>query len=340
MGLLDSLSGLVGENLATEVLVHLLNSDSDFVQFQKLFFLRVISFPISRRGQELEIVTQKSFDEGRPDFLGISRDSVFLFEAKLGSPLSGEDQLVRYVNTLKDPISLLKSFEYEYLPENPKKILVFIAPQKTIIASELMSDKVSKEQFQCSFNDLCVRNSVQFVNIAWETILDDLDRNNPLQRELHEFVSKYVEQEFSEEDIVLLKNQDIPKAMKKLFSQISAFRTKLNIPGVKQGRMSQSCNYYGFCIDHPSFGLWFGFFFEHWARTGNPTFLQVRENPNEWEMEKIKGIAKTLNFEKTETDGMILAIPFDQTENWNSQVKMICDSFVKEMAEEVQAPTA
>src|SRR3954451_9886649 len=88
--------GLRGEDTSTEVLAHLLSPETLSVPFQKLFFLKICQTAQSSADLNAELVMRPVCPGGIPDALILTEDSLILLENKLGSPLSGVDQLVRY----------------------------------------------------------------------------------------------------------------------------------------------------------------------------------------------------------------------------------------------------
>ncbi len=91
MSIFKRTNNLSGENTSTEILAYFLEVGNDFIPFQKLFLQKIFDKPLSSGQLNLEIYTQLSFVDGRPDLIFITKDSLVFVENKLGSYLSGDD---------------------------------------------------------------------------------------------------------------------------------------------------------------------------------------------------------------------------------------------------------
>ncbi len=112
MSLFNNTSRLAGEDVSTEILACFLNSGTSHIPFQMLFNQRLYNKPDHFIKSDVEIITRADFKNGRPDMPIASTGHLFLIENKLGSTLSGSDQLVKYVEIFDDDRSVKNTLNY------------------------------------------------------------------------------------------------------------------------------------------------------------------------------------------------------------------------------------
>ncbi len=316
-------SGLRGEDVSTEILAYMLSPDGHgtlqrrhFVPLQKLFFLRVCGKARSSADLGAEVVTQQAFDVGIPDALILIDDALILVENKLGSYLSGDNQLIRYLEVLKDNPGITRAFP-TFAPELvTRRVLVLLAPRSIAFASVRQSEERALRDHGVTFAQLCEESRVSFVRLDWEDLVGDLDMGDALQRELAFYVQDYIEQEMTMSEREALKNTDVPAALEKLFARLSGIQARLTVAGYRAGRMGQSYNYYGFSIEHEALKLWFGYSLPQWGTYGTPVFLQLREEWVTAVREPVVEAIQRSRFIKDERLEWVLPFKVDEIDSW------------------------
>lgn len=330
MGIFRNVSGLKGENIATEILSYLLSSKNNFIAFQKCFHQRIFGSSLSSSELEIEIVTQSGFPSGRPDMMACTNDSLILFENKLGSFLSGKDQLVKYTDLFNDEKSIDNIFKQIQFDKIKNKYLVLIAPRH-IIKNAI---KQSNEYLNDKFDKYCSDKNIIFKTISWEDILsdiDNIDNKDTLQYELYLFVNDYLNKELNAEEVMILKNMDVPSALEKLFKIISTIKNDLDIIEYKTERVGQSYNYFGFHIEHNYFLCWFGYILPIWHEYETPVFLQIKEEWIKDKQEDIMNLIKECKFSRNEEYEYILPFDVDDIPNWKNDLAKILEEFNKKL---------
>ncbi len=323
MSLLSNISGLTGENVSTEILVHLLSSRDNFIPFQKLFFLRIFGVPTPAKHLNLEITSQRSFLLGRPDFICLTNDALLIFENKLGSFLSGDDQLIRYARLFENLKEFAPYFPFLDVESIKTKYLILISPNSIIEVAKIKTDEKSKRDYGIDFASFCNERDIIFKCISWEEILFDLDLNDSLQFELNEFVSSFVSQKLSEVEIMLLKDKNIPIALSKLFNEVSAIKSTFSLEGFKLSKVSQSYNYLGFFLQHQDLDLWFGYFFRLWQNYETAIFLQIKKGWIKSRNDEIDRVIQKIGFINDPTEGHVLPFEMSSIEKWKEQLENI-----------------
>jgi len=318
MPLFQSLAGHVGENVSTEILCHMLATPNFFTSFQKLFFLKIFEKPVSTQNVKLEIVSQTSFSKGRPDFICLAGDSLVIFENKLGADLSGPDQLIRYAELFTDSKQFKKYFPLVSLDEIKNFFLVLISPRRRIEASIRDSDLECRRIHKIDFLSFCNQRKIKFVQIAWEDILSDLELSDPIQFELTEFVSDFLDFEFLESEKMIMKDQEFPKALKKVFTKISSIKSQFALDGFETTKIASSYNYMGFSIFHQDLQFWFGYFLTLWENCSTPVFLQVREGWIKNRREEILKKMQGSSFFQDKKEGFVLPFSIDSISEWKT----------------------
>lgn len=319
MGLFRNTGGRTGEDIATEVVSYMLGSQQAYIPFQKLFFNRVLQKPKSSAELQVKTTTQLPSGHGRPDFIILAGNSLIIVETKLGAYLSGDDQLARYCNIFQEAKLLRDSLDIE--PDMiASRVLVLLAPRRTIELSQLATDKYCRQESGVDFQQWRNQQRIEFVELAWEDILTDLDDRDSLQHELFLFVRDFINQELNEDEKMILKEKNVPAALNKLFNTIADIRDHLFAQGFGRGRMSQSYNYYGFEVKTEAFTSWFGYFLPIWEKYGTPVFLQVQESLIKKEKDEILRKLRGYGFEKDEQEQFVRPFPVDSIDSWKQDL--------------------
>jgi len=328
MSLFKRTNNLSGENTSTEILVYFLEVGNNFIPFQKLFLQKICGKPLSSGQLNLEIYTQLLFVEGRPDIILITNYSIVFIENKLGSYLSGNDQLIKYAKILADLESHHEVFKQSSIFDINKienKYLVLIAPQNIILASERSTNEIVAMECDLSFQKYCADRNIIFETISWEDILQDLDLSNSLQNELYLYVKDYINQGLTMEDKSILTNDKFPVALDKLFNLMFSIRDSVDVQSFKVGRMSQSYKYFGFTIEHQSLSLYFGYFLPLWSQFRTPIFLQIREAYIKNNNDLILKFIQESNFIRDSNHEYILPFKIEECENWVSELNRVLE---------------
>jgi hypothetical protein len=312
--------GLRGEDTSTEVLSYLLTPRNPFVPFQKLFFLKVCGTAMSSEDLSAELVTQQHFGECIPDLLILTEDTLILLENKLGSPLSGDSQLVRYIDILRKHEELKKAFPTYEADRIKRRILVFLAPGGSIIASIRATENYSLRKRNSNFERLCTNAEVAFLAMKWEDLVAELDDSNALQRELRLYVQDNIGQEMTVKEKNVLSDTTVPVALEKLFKRLGKIRDAMSVDEFTPGRMGQSYNYFGFSIEHECVSLWFGYSLPTWAKRGAPVVLQIREKWVKAKMDEIKAAIKEDGYLKDEDLEWVLPFEIADIEGWDHRL--------------------
>jgi hypothetical protein len=321
--------GLRGEDTSTEVLTYLLMPQTPFVPFQKLFFLRTCGVAKSSADMSAELVTQKECGGGIPDLLILTEDALILLENKLGSPLSGDDQLVKYVDILRKPDGIRGAFP-TYEPSRIKRrILVFLAPAGSIMVSVQATQNHSLKERGRTFEQLCGDSGVSFLSIKWEDVIADLDDSNALQRELRLYVQDNIGQELTVNEKDALSGTRVPTALEKVFKRLGMIRGALSVGGFTPGRMGQSYNYFGFIMEHECVSLWFGYSLPTWAKRGAPVVAQIREKWVKARKEEVLAAIKQYGFTVDEELEWILPFRVEDIEGWDHRLRDVLDHVAK-----------
>lgn len=340
MSLFANTSGRVGEDIGIEVVSYMLASPAAHVPFQKLFFSRILQKAASSAELQVETTTQPSFEVGRPDLIVLARDALIVVETKLGAYLSGDDQLIRYCQVLQEQDIVRRYFPFVQLEMVTSKVLVLLAPLATIDLSIAATDRLCYQNFGKNFRQWCIQQGIEFVPLPWEDILSDLDTRDSLQKELVLFVEGFINQELSKEEIMILKNTEVPSALNKVFNTVMDVRNFLEGKEKKTGRMGQSYNYYGFTIELPSFSSWFGYFLPIWEKYKTPVFLQVRREWIRTDEAQILRALRDIGFHQEVEHEFIRPFPVDSINTWKQELLDLLSKLTgwKEITEQVAQP--
>ncbi len=326
MSLFQNTSGRSGEDIATEIIAHLLSSWEEYIPFQRLFYYRIFKKPLSSAQIKAQITTQPSFEKGRPDLVILSAEDLIVIETKLGSYLSGDDQLIRYCDVFEEKKILEKWFSFVDISSIKNHYLGLLAPSKTIELSIKKSSILCRQNHSKEFEDWCVDKNVQFIPLPWEEIVLDIDMNDTLQKELSLFISTFLNQELMEEEMEILENNLVPKAITKMINVVYDIREYLLSEGFKAGRIGQSYQYYGFTITLSGIELWFGYSLTTWADLKAPVILQAKK---EWIHKSKSELLQNLNdLGFTKNEDLELALPFhiEKIDRWKNDIIELLNS--------------
>lgn len=316
MNLFETLNGQVGENIATEVIAYLLSDSKSNAPFQKLFFHKVLGQLVTSVELNAKVDTQRSSAFGRPDMIILCDKYIIVIETKMGSYLSGDNQLIGYAELLSSDTKLKKMFPDYELRSGQKKYLCILAPQKTVEICLAKTESVCKKRFGEDFFEWIGNLGINFVKLSWEDVLADLEYDNVVQRELNDFVKIYTWQELTENEMNLLNDKMLPGALDKMYKSIINLRDQLSTAGYNANRMGQSYQYYGFGIAGKDYEMWFGYSLPTWEELETPIVLQLR---TEW----IKLGNKTAFFEKASQLGF----------KKNKSLEMVLPFYIKDIGE-------
>ena len=322
LSLFNNVSGRSGEDIATEVISFMLSSAQEYIPFQKLFFNRILNEALSSSQLQVETITQATFGCGRPDLLILTNDTLIVVETKLGAYLSGDDQLIRYCDVFKDN-ALRDFFPFIEMENIKKNILIFLAPRSTAKLSIAVCDRLSMQKNAMDFNKWCKQQQIEFIPLPWEDILGDLDTKHSLQNDHLLFVESYIYQELTEEEIMILKDENVPIALNKLFNTINDVRNHLSSKGIKAGRLGQSYNYYGFLIETEILSSWFGYFLPIWEKYKTPIFLQVREEWIKSDKAEVMKKLKNLGIKQEPEHDFVLPFSLDSIATWKEDITQL-----------------
>jgi len=320
LSLFKQIGGRVGEDVATEVIAYMLASEKDYVPFQKIFFHRVLGLLESSADLKTETTTQPSSENDRPDLIILTKDTLIILETKLGSYLSGNDQLIKYCELFKMPDFLKEYFPF-YEPKDIKnRKLVFLAPRTTIELSITAGSIICQEKSGIDFISWTKQQAVDFMPLSWEEIVADLDHRDSLQNELMLFVNDYINQELTEEEKMILKNPEVPSAINKTINLIWEIRNHLASKDYSLGRLGQSYNSYGFMIEKKNVSFWFGYYLSLWGKYKTPVVLKLKEEWIKDNKNEIIDKIKELGFEKESASEFILPFSVDRVESWKQDL--------------------
>lgn len=228
MSLFNALLSKKYEDLSTEVLIYLLSKNYSKSEFRNRF-LKLLG--IESSNNEFEFKSQVHTGEsGIPDIIGFNGDTLIIIENKLISYLSGDDQLIKYLNIF-DPESanyIMSSFQEYKSDQIKQKIFAILAP-KSILPNLLeKTNKYLNDKFDrnISIENYCTVKNVNLIsNMTWQVILDSLNEDLIIEKELKQFVTEYLDFELSQENYEEIKKIGLVKG--DLY--VKEFKTSLNI---------------------------------------------------------------------------------------------------------------
>lgn len=330
MSILGNIQGKTGENISTEVLAYFLSAEEGIAPFQRLFFSCVLGSPNSSEELDVQIKTQVDLGHsGIPDLMMLfgNGDTLIILENKLGSYLSGESQLLRYAEAFNKEEFIKKYFSPSRPADMTTRILLFLAPRKTISISRLSTNDACIKKHHLGFTEYLRDNSIKFQTIEWETVIGWLDKRDGLQKELFLFVEDFLSQELTEGEKMALQNPEIPTSLRKLFRNIAAISSEVQAKKWKIGRMTQSYLWYGFNIETDMTRLYFGYSIPLWEECKTPVILQVKETDFILEKELVQARLIKLGF-NYRNDNKTLVRPFkiESINNWKKDIFDILES--------------
>lgn len=258
-------SNIIGdENSLTELFCNLLQ----FTPFKTLF-TRLLEEKLKLKDIDFhydQIETQNSLgQEGIPD-ISIKNDGLsLLIECKIeaGTTLTS-NQPLSYLNSLKGNSS------------GKTRALVFLLPNDYVYEKELLSR-------QQRFFERNKNRRVGFAILYWQEILEGLQRTgiaelSPLFQHFSSLLRDWFSTlniNFSEEEMIMLYNKEIPALYLKLTGVVEEVRNKLS----KSYKLGREINEYGngFYIKDAKGKpiLWFGVWYNFWQQKGYPLVFGV-----------------------------------------------------------------
>ncbi|MCG7853432.1 MAG: hypothetical protein MIO92_13000 [Methanosarcinaceae archaeon] len=321
MSVLNNLLGKRSEDLSTEILAYLLSSKKRYVPFQRLFYNLIGIGPLSAAELEVQAKTQQRLgDKGIPDLIILTADSIILLENKLGAYLSGDNQLLLYSEAFNMEKKLAEAFYLKNLLHVHKKILVFLAPSKSMEISRIVTDKACEQKYKTKYEDFLISRNVIFRSISWEMVIGLLDRMDSLQDELFLYVQDFLNIELTKEEKMILQNPDIPAGILKLFNYVENIASELPSMEWKIGRITQSYYYYGFNLDSKRFKCYFGYMLPLWEDFKTPIFLMVRDEWIKGEIESAKALLIENDFVPGKDHGLVRPFKIDSIAVWKKDL--------------------
>ena len=277
--LISRIDGLSSENLVTEVLAYILSNDR-YVPTQRLFYNYLFdsNHNLSTEDGHFEVATGQRYEEGIPDIIIRSDDSVAIIENKFFAPYSQQDQLYRYFNLLTQDSELAKS-RVRVLA------LLTIRGRMPFYLEEVVQDFSSKIDGIAdldSLQSILLKEGVRFKALEWQEVMRLVKCDDPIADSL----SRYIEKNFigevrlMEKDITILESQDTAKAFEKVFEIVTKAREQIQVSGydTKKFKMSQSRDFYGFSISLEGWSIYFGYYRTLWVKYSpyTPLYMQFR----------------------------------------------------------------
>ncbi len=119
---------------------------------------------------------------------------------------------------------------------------------------------------------------------------------------------------------MILKDENVPSALNKLFNTINDTKNHLASKGIKVGGLGQSYSYYGFQIESKILSSWFGYFLPIWEKYKTPVFLQVREEWIKEEKGEVLKKLKKIGFRKDPEQEFVLPFSIDSIATWKEDL--------------------
>ncbi|WKZ70878.1 MAG: PD-(D/E)XK nuclease family protein [Melioribacteraceae bacterium] len=283
-------AGITGEDLTTELLKIIL-TDKKYSPFQKLFYNRFLQKTEFKSTEDFlfEVESQNVFEEGRPDLLIYNDEEVYCLENKFYADFSSKDQLIRYHTLLQNNDSFKKcSIKKVYLLTIEKRKKYYEYLIDSLLDSGSREDK--------KFSDL-------FEFIFWEDILELWKSDDCIINALQEYIyDLYIKEiNFSSEEIMLLKDQNVPELLDKFYKLISQVRDEITKRGFVATSIRSSYKWWGFYIDLNKVKVWFGFGTDLWKMSDDfisPIGIQIQKSSvsNSMAADKIRNELEPLNF--------------------------------------------
>lgn len=301
-------AGISGEDLTTEIL-RIILTEEEFAPFQKLFYNRFLSKKEFKSTHEFifEVQSQNSFEEGRPDLLIYNDNEVYCLENKFYAEFSSEDQLFRYRNLLRD--------NKKFIDCEIKKVFLLTVKKRQSYYESLVEELLKRlPDGEKKFSDL-------FYFIFWEDILELWKSDEYLVNALNDYIYHFYIKEinFSSEDIVLIKDKNIPNLLEKLYQLTNQVRNEIAQRKFQPTSISSSYQWWGFYIDLDNVKAWFGFGLNLWKMEKNfisPFGIQIQKNsiPSTFDLDKMRNDLESLNFEYDSNLYWLKRYPVTETE--------------------------
>lgn len=322
MSLFSKLLGKKYEDLSTEVLVHLLSEEYSlrYPDFRQSLLTELTG---SYSGEVIDFCSQINFREfGRPDVIGFGPETIIVIENKLISYLSGDDQLVKYLKVFK-PDYLRDRFQSYDHKKIKNRILAVIAPDSIMRQIIRVSDKEVSQEYS-SFFEKCCKEDIQFKKVNWQSIMNLLNQDNTIEKELRDFINEFIDATLTDDDIPKIYNEGISKDTE-LWNKSKCFLYSF-AQQLDEETQFKTSSVYGksedlyFDVDKDN-QLYFGFFKRAHERCGNCLFYLEIKNGMSGKDFSSWG-AKHVD---VSSNDVFICFDFDQREKWVQDVKKISE---------------
>lgn len=270
MNLLEAVEGRRSEDLATQVLLILLQSP-EFREVQKLFFQAILrdGLLLSTEDRRFRVTTQQADKKlGRPDLTIDGEDVLILIENKF-SALFSPNQLYRYSQIL-DEAGKHRSVLVLVCPKHHRK-----SYELDIIEQFRTGDETSNtiEELQAQLQ----KKRIHLVVLTWEELLRILDSSHFLVGELAAFVRDrfLTHVQFVNTEVQRIMSTEIPELLNRVLNLVDRVKGEIAGGHIETRRSSQSIKYYGFGLGLSNTSFYFGYMFDWWIKFKTPLFVQV-----------------------------------------------------------------
>ena len=258
-------AGLFLENLTSEILRCIL-SDENYEIYQRIFFNYLFKNNDNKSTFDYGFeIFQERYGSEIPDIVLKTDNEIIFIENKFYAPYVGGNQISRYIKVLNTRFQNLSK----------KSIYLLTIKKRQNHYHELIAYDVSK--------NLGEKERIDVKFIFWEEILGLFKSNDFLIQNLNRYIQDtfLLSVTFSEKEMEMLKEKDLPHALNNLYRSIDQIRNELSQRREDKIRASQSFQYYGFYIELEKIGLYFGYFFPLWLNPPDksnvtPIYLQVK----------------------------------------------------------------
>ena len=245
--------------------------------------------------------------------------------------MSGDSQLLRYAEAFKKEKEIRRYFSVSMSAAVNRKVLVFLAPRKSIDISLSITEKAFKKKYHSGFKEFLNDNRIEFQKIEWEKVIGWLDKKDCFQNELFRFVEDFLSLELTKGEAMALQDPETPLGLFKLFRNILAIANEVSAKEWKIGRMTQSYLWYGFNIETGMTRLYFGYSLPLWPEFGTPVILQAK--PADFKLDDKNLVLSRLTdngFKFGKGDKLFRPFKIETIDNWKKELFEILDSLKSE----------
>lgn len=270
MNLFEAVEGRRSENLATQVLLVILESPA-FRGLQRLLYELLLGDGalLCTEARQFRVTTQESDVQlGRPDLKIEGEDTLVLLENKF-SALFTPNQLPRYAKMLEHA-------------RKGTSVLVLMCPRHKRTGYELdvvrqFSGTGMRFPTFKTLQDHLLTSNVRLRVVTWEELLRVMDSGHFLSTELASFIRErfLVHVEFTATEVRRIMSTEIPELLQKIFDLVERVKGEIEGNGIEAGRSSQSVRYWGFSLSKNGTAFYFGYMFNYWSKYDTPLFLQT-----------------------------------------------------------------